>query len=53
VTDDLDAAADLIADHLEKAIVDDWSRWTLARWLGMFPPARITRDRHSLSPVRT
>jgi len=37
--DDLDAATDFIADHLDKVIVDDWSRRTLARWLGMFPPA--------------
>jgi hypothetical protein len=42
--DDLDAATDVIADHLDKVIVDDWSRRTLARWLGMFPPgAECTR----------
>jgi len=35
--DDLDGAADLVAEHLTEVINQDLSRRTLARWLAMFP----------------
>ena len=35
---DLDAAADVIAKHLDDVIANDLSRRTLFRWLEMFPP---------------
>ncbi|MEX1309565.1 MAG: hypothetical protein AB1Z65_04030, partial [Candidatus Sulfomarinibacteraceae bacterium] len=34
---DLDGAADIVAEHLHDTINQDLSRRTLARWLGLFP----------------
>lgn len=35
---DLDGAADIVAEHLHDTINRDLSRRTLVRWLGLFPP---------------